>query len=260
MRQTHKWLLIFLLLSAPCFALETIILTSGEWPPYLSAQLPHQGIVSRIVQEAFAEADIKVVYEFYPWKRSFEMAKEGSRAGSLVWARIPERESFFYFSDPIIETNEVFFYRTDNPFSWETLDDLIGKRIGTTASYLYGGTFSNFAEMHLLHITVAPSDKKNFQLLLAERIDIFPVDIYTGLDILRTHFTKTEQAKLAYSPKPLHKQPHALHLVLNKKDPKNLSRMLRFNAALQALKDKGIYDCWIKEALQKEYLTKETLE
>ncbi len=45
---------LYLAVSSSSVAEETIRLTNGEWPPYLSKNLKYYGISSRIVTEAFA--------------------------------------------------------------------------------------------------------------------------------------------------------------------------------------------------------------
>ena len=89
---------------------DTIRLTNGEWPPYLSEHLEHYGVVSRIVTEAFALEGVKVEYGFFPWKQAYELAESGEWDGSLIWLRTPEREQYFYFSEPILQCNYVFWH------------------------------------------------------------------------------------------------------------------------------------------------------
>jgi len=67
-------------------AAETIRLTNGEWQPFLSKDAPHHGFASHIVTAAFALVGVEVEYGFFPWKRSFKLAKEGTWDGSVVWS------------------------------------------------------------------------------------------------------------------------------------------------------------------------------
>jgi len=47
-------LLLIALLCGSIQAADSVRLTNGEWPPYLGEHLPHHGVASRIVAEAFA--------------------------------------------------------------------------------------------------------------------------------------------------------------------------------------------------------------
>merc|ERR1711879_299286 len=109
--------IVFLVSSAcPVPAQESLVLTNGDWPPYFSPQFKYGGFGSRIVTEAFAQAGIDVHYEYLPWKRAYESAKAGKFAGSVGWRKTPQREKYFYFSDPILTQNAVFFHKRGKHF------------------------------------------------------------------------------------------------------------------------------------------------
>src|SRR6218665_3581920 len=90
---------------------ETISLTNGEWSPYLGKNLPHHGVASRIVEEAFALEGIQVQWEFYPWPRALRTAEKGKSAGTAVWRRSAEKEQDFFISDPVVDTSYYLFHR-----------------------------------------------------------------------------------------------------------------------------------------------------
>ncbi len=54
--------LIFVLLGSRAMARDSIRITTGEWPPYISESLPGYGVVSRIVTEAFKLENIRVEF------------------------------------------------------------------------------------------------------------------------------------------------------------------------------------------------------
>jgi polar amino acid transport system substrate-binding protein len=92
------YILVFLYLLSivtTSFAAETLLLTNGEWPPYLSKNLKYYGSASRIVTEAFALEGINVEYKFFPWKRAYKNAELGIWDGSVVWFDTPELRKFF---------------------------------------------------------------------------------------------------------------------------------------------------------------------
>ncbi len=64
MKITKIVLIFSILLGFSCsgFTEETIRLTNGEWIPFLSEDLKHYGVISRIVKEAFALEGMKVEY------------------------------------------------------------------------------------------------------------------------------------------------------------------------------------------------------
>ena len=70
----------------------SIKIANGDWPPYFSPTLEHNGVVSRIVKEAFGNEGVPVEYVFLPWKRGLIEAKTGKWAGSVGWLKTKERE------------------------------------------------------------------------------------------------------------------------------------------------------------------------
>ncbi len=101
--------LIILILNTGASGQDIIRLTSGEWEPHISENLKHYGVVSHIITDAFESENIKVEYNFYPWKRSYILSKRGEFDGSIVWAPSLERKKDFYFTDPVIVSKKVFF-------------------------------------------------------------------------------------------------------------------------------------------------------
>ena len=83
-----EWILIgflSLIFSSSLSANETIRIANGEWPPYLSKELKHYGVASRIVAEAFALEGVKVKYGFFPWGRAYAVVQRGEWDGSVIW-------------------------------------------------------------------------------------------------------------------------------------------------------------------------------
>lgn len=223
-------------------------LTNGEFPPYLGAGLPHYGVASRIVSEAFALKGITVEYGFFPWARALSLAQEGAWDGSVVWHKTPEREVHFYFSDSVIDNNDVFFHLKSYAFEWQALEDLAALRIGGTIDYNYGAAFMEAEQAGQITVERTSSDEQNFKKLLAGRIDIFPLDLEVGLSLLRTNFTPEEAAQITHHPLPVQTSPFSL--MLSKKIERNVELMTLFNAGLQELKDSGRLQQIIDEARQ----------
>ena len=74
-------------------------------------------------------------------------------------------------------------------------------------------------------------------MLLAGRLDVFPMDKIVAFDILHGRFSREERARLSFHPQPLHRD--SLHLLLSKQVPGNEVRLLRFNRGLRQLRESG---------------------
>lgn len=230
------WLCLGLLLGGGCWADGQVRLTNGDWPPYLSPDLPHAGLASRIVTAAFAEQHITVEYGFFPWARAYQLAKKGAWDGSLLWLKSPEREKDFYFSMPVIKSDYVFFYRKDMPFDWQTLADVRPYRIGVSDGYDYGARFKKMQQQGLLTFDTASSDLTNLRKLAAGRIDLFPVTRIVGLSLLR-QLSVEEAQRLTFHPRKL--QVQTMHLILNRKQARNQQLIAEFNQGLATLRARG---------------------
>jgi polar amino acid transport system substrate-binding protein len=229
--------LLFSLAVAGGVHAETVRLTNGEWPPYLGEQLPHYGVASRIVSEAFALQGINVNWEFHPWARSLQLAQSGKRSGSAVWMHNDEREKSFFYSDPVLESGFYLFHRKDYLFDWRQLSDLEKLHLVGTRGYDYGDAFQQAEASGQLRVNRVTSDETAFRQLIAGRVDVFPVDKVVGFDMLHQYFTGAERAKLTFHPQPL--RLDSLHLLLSREVPGNAELMVRFNRGLAQLRESG---------------------
>ena len=239
---------LFSLLSCGFATAESVRLTNGEWAPYLGEQLPHHGVASRIVAEAFALQGIDVAWEFHPWARSLQLAERGQRAGSAVWLHSRERENQFFISDPVVESGYYLFHRRGHHVDWQQIGDLQGQRIVGTRGYDYGAAFQQAEASGQLRVNRVTSDETAFRQLLAGRVDLFPMDKVVGFDMLHQHFSAAERAKLSFHPKPL--RSDSLHLLLSRKVAGNAELIERFNRGLAQLRESGKIAQYLLEVQQ----------
>ncbi len=229
-------LALILLITLPCAA-DEIRLTNGEWPPYLGQNLPHHGVASRIVEEAFALEGVRVQWEFHPWARALYNAEKGVSDGSAVWLRNPRREAAFFISEPVVESSYYLFHRKDRPLDWQTVADLAPLRVGGAIHYDYGEAWRQAEREGRLKVKRVSSEEQGLRMLLAGRLDVFPMDKVVAFDMLHDRFSREERAGLSFHPQPLRQD--SLHLLLSKKVPGNEARLQRFNHGLRQLRESG---------------------
>lgn len=227
---------------------ETISLTNGEWSPYLGENLPHHGVASRIVEEAFALEGIQVQWEFYPWPRALRTAEKGKSAGTAVWRRSPEKEQNFFISDPVVDTSYYLFHRDDHPFDWQQVSDLQGKRIGGAIDYDYGAAFQQAEKRGQVQMQRLSNEELALRMLLAGRLDVLPMDKVVAFDMLRSKFSSAERRQLTFHSLPLNSD--TLHLLLSRKVAGNEVLLQRFNLGLQKLRDSGRVSQYLLEVQQ----------
>lgn len=229
---------------------EVIRLTSGEWTPYLSENLKQYGFISHIVTEAFALEGIKVEYIFLPWKRSYQDALLGEYDGSVIWSRNPERENDFYFSDVVFEGQSVFFHLKEYAFDWNSRDDLVGEHVGGTLGYKYA-LLEALEKNDKIKLYRVATDKQSFSMLLHKRIQILQLDKEAGYDLLQEHFDAEKIQLITHHTKPVINDDY--HLILSKKNDKNMRFLSLFNKGLKRLKESGKYYQYINASRLGEY-------
>lgn len=213
-----------------------IVLSADDWPPYIGANLPDNGILSRVVSAAFARSGVAVRYRFMPNNRSLQSARNGMVDGSLGWAPSPDRLQDLLYTRPVLSARMVFFQHRSHVVSWTQLAQLSGMRIGITIGNYYSDEFDRLMRQGVLHTDGAADDLSNFRKLLARRIDLFPIEEEVGQFLLGRHFSRAETAKLQHS-QPFWLAP--LHVVIWKKHPHGAELIDRFNRGLLALQRSG---------------------
>ncbi len=213
---------------------EAIVLTTGDWPPYVVQDEPGHGAIARIVSEAFALEGVQVRYVFSSWTRAYADAEQGRADGSIIWLADVERARQFHYSDPVFEAKTVLFHLKSQPFDWTRIEDLYSVTVGGTIGYKY-----QFEPNAHIHIDRGATDEAGFRKLLGGRFPVFISDLNAGKAILRSHFTYSEEQRVTYHARPIKMTNY--HLILPKKTARSTQLLERFNRGLQRLRDSGRY-------------------
>ncbi|WDD96936.1 substrate-binding periplasmic protein [Thalassomonas actiniarum] len=221
-------------------AQETIRITTGEYPPYYSQKLTNYGPIPDIVIQAFAHANIKVEFGFFPWSRSLELAKSNHWDASCCWFDTSQWYEYFNYSDVLVSRDKIFFHLKSYPFDWQSYEDLKGIKIGATARHAYGEKFAAANKTGKLLIEDAPTNAMNLKKLFAGRINIFPIERQVGYQLLADLFTPEETQLFTHHPKILFSG--RVRLLISKKNPKSQYFMKKFNQGLKMLKESGEYE------------------
>ena len=219
-------------------AAETITISTGEWAPFVSESLQHYGVAPRIVTAAFEQVGIKVEYQFFPWARAMKVVEDGQADLSGFWFFNEERAGKFNYTESLVDSPNVFFYRKDKPFDWDNFENFPAKVIGTTLSYSYSQAFDTAVESGKVNVEVEETDILNFRKLIRGRIDAFPIAELVGHDLLRTEFSRSESDLLAVHETKISAAP--LHLIGSKSQATQQTIEL-FDKGLAMLKSSGEY-------------------
>ncbi len=159
------------------WAQEKVKLTSLDWPPYTSAELPDQGATVAVAKAAFAAVGYELTVEFFPWKRAVNLAKDDpGYDGYFPEYYAEELKQDFLLSEPMGSGPLGFAELSASPIQWTVLPDLAKYKIGVVSGYVNTAEFDDMSAKGTLKTSAASDDVKNLQKLLGGRINAAVVD------------------------------------------------------------------------------------
>jgi polar amino acid transport system substrate-binding protein len=225
-------------LAAAQAPLPTLVIVSGELPPYVSERR-EQSFLSTLFQEIGREMGVNFEFRFMPWRRC-EMAVEELQAwGAVPYVPTPERERKHLFSEPLYAKQTKFFhYSPAGPHpaqDYARLDELRPYRMGGVRGFYYEQMFIDAG----LQAEYAASEEQSFRKLRAGRVDLVPAVEAVGRDMISTLFPPEEQRHFHTLDRPLHVGFN--FLMSSRQYPGSAALMSRFNEVLAKLRRNGVY-------------------
>jgi polar amino acid transport system substrate-binding protein len=218
-------------------ATTEVILATGEWAPYTSETMEGYGAFTEIVTAVFDEMGLTPKYVFYPWERAENEVREGNVFAAFPYRLTEERQKEFDFSGPALMTSSRFFYLREkfpDGLAYDQLEDL--------QSYTIGGVLGNWYETPFkeagLTVEWVATEEQNFEKLYLGRIDMLSAETLVGRTAIKKLYPDAEE-QFGVADKPLNESP--LHLMVSRKYPNAAQLLQQFDAALQAIKDNGVY-------------------
>ena len=239
----RRWpaLIGFILLSLPqgVAAQGVVNLASIEHPPYTGEQLKHDGMITQIIQEAYARVGYQVGIRYYSAAKAAKMTEAGDVDGLAIVQMRRERKEWVLYSDPMPATEMVFYKRKNMeiPFDGKDYHALKGK------GYFYG-TGTSYAHLEGLdsvllgqtHIFVFKDDLQALRRLEAGRIDLVIIDKFVAQYVLSTQMPKSIDALNSISH-PLSIVPN--YLAISRMAPQAQKKLDDFNRGLAMLAQDG---------------------
>jgi polar amino acid transport system substrate-binding protein len=230
---------VFLTTGGESEPLKPIVIATGEWAPYSGESLPEQGIASAIVTTTLRRAGYEPTFRFMQWPVAENTARAND-ANAGVRATFPyiltsERESDFYYSDPILEIGQSVFYNAQrNPEAARirAAEDLGRFEILAIKGYKYP-----IAIQKMMDTTnaVATNDSAFVHLLRSNRPVVVVEATRVGQELLRGRFAAYDDIIKAV---PL--DPIRIYFIASRSNPNNLPLIRDFNAALKSISKSGI--------------------
>lgn len=209
---------------------SAVRLASEEWPPFVSASLPDNGLSGAYSFAVFARLGSTASIDYYPWKRTLEVGMNDPRyAGLLAVWRTPQRETQCHFSTPIGTTINVLAYLKEAPVIASGMRELRDASIGTVAGYSNGEEFDGLVRRGVLHVQEGVNDETNLRKLLSKRFDAMVIEKRVLRHLLAgPHFTRAERDRIAFAENLFHER--TVHICFQR-TPAGQAQQRAFNDA-----------------------------
>nr|WP_275425517.1 transporter substrate-binding domain-containing protein [Saliniradius amylolyticus] len=204
-------------------------------------KLPHQGLMTHIVQVALKRMGINLKLLFIPWARAIQMVKNGEADGIVGIYPTKQRKQYLTFSDPVFVEQNALYARTDDLVRFAHIDDLKPYSIGVVRDAANGEPFDSATQLNKVLLT---SNQQSIDMLLLNRIDLLAGPERVIEYLLSTQFPERQQELVRLTPIIGRK---ALSVAIRQQYPDAKAFMQQFNEHLAALKQDGSYDRIIKE-------------
>lgn len=220
---------------------ERLRIAIGEWPPFISASQPGNGVIIQLIDEAFASQGITVEYGFFPWKRAYEEVRRGRWQASAVWGKTAERERECWFSDVVYRDEVVLFYNKARPLQWDgsleqAQSTLRGKRIGLPLGSAKSAVLIEAEHRGWVSYEIGGDELANLRKLAAGRIDAVDIVKGSGIYLINRRLSPQERDSLT-STAPL--QHWEYHLIFSRQLEDNRRYLELFNRGLAQLRRSG---------------------
>lgn len=229
-----RWIVsgfLALMLSTSVFA--ELRVAASAWPPYVDEKAERKGVAVAIVEQALTRAGYELSMVVDIWPRSLE----GTRSGvydviAAAWYS-DERNKELAFSQPFMENHLKFVKLKSSDITFDTMDDLNGKMIGTVRDYAYGEPFESAAL-----VIRAPTNHalQNLNRLAKGQIDLVLADEYEAVYNIK-NFLPGQENDFEVLPKII--STNSLHIAISRAHP-DYEKILRdFDAEIVKMKGDG---------------------
>jgi polar amino acid transport system substrate-binding protein len=224
-----------------------VIVATGEWEPFVGADLPGYGPLARLLTTTMRRAGYEPVYEFGPWSEGLDRAARGEVFGTFPFIRTAEREERFAFSAPLVHSDYVLFYKLPG-FRPDGIDlaaitdpaELRQYDVGLVEGYQLWGDLPQLVDIAQTYDDIYAA----FEALDRGEIDLLGEGRIVGEDVLqspRARLDATHFAPIDDEGSWLRGSRQAFRLLTEPTGDKR-QVLQQLGRALEELKEAGVYD------------------
>jgi polar amino acid transport system substrate-binding protein len=222
---------------------EAKVLTSASdpWPPFIDPQSSSEGLSLEIVRAAFKTQGYTIKHSYIPWARAMKNLKEGKIDIIPNTWMTEERKQFLEYSNTYISNEIKFIKKAGDPFEFNGLSSLKGKKVGTVRGYGYGDEFSNSSDFKREDVS---SIHQNIKKLILGRIDLTLEDEIVARVAIAQKDPQLLEA-IAFTNNAL--STNTMHITSGKANPNHKEYIDAFNKGLKIIKDNGEFSVILKK-------------
>jgi polar amino acid transport system substrate-binding protein len=243
--------LIFFLITAfstSLFAQTVELAVDDSNPPFMyknNATNAAAGLYPEMAKVFFKEIGVDVTVTPYPWKRTLQLSEEG-RFGVIGIYINADRLKIYDYSEPIFGEKIVIYTQSDKSFSFKTVADLKGKKIGVLRGWSYGDDFDAARKQGDFTAEDNTSDEANLKKLQKGRLDCL-VAIQESGDSLIKKFNMADKVTKLDPPLVV----NSTYIVFPK-SAKLQDILDKINVTVARMKQDGSYNTMVEEIFSDE--------
>jgi phospholipid transport system substrate-binding protein len=217
-----------------------------SWEPYISNQLPANGLAVNIVTEVFSRTGYQVEMEFMPWQRVVEGMTTGNIDISVASWYNETRARETQFTNPYLNNNLVIVKRKSDKLNYSTPAEFKsyvnnrGYRLGVLKDYAYGDYFSEIKP--LVSLNVYKYCKQLVREVANKSTDLALLDNWTVQNSLDS--SKNIANHLEIMPTLIER---SLHVTISRERTDHQAIAEAFNKSLAEMKHDGSYQEILKK-------------
>lgn len=218
-------------LSFICLSANTISLTTDEWYPYISKN--NNGFIEEIVRVTLDNIKIKYEIKYNTFDKGYKKTLLNEYDGTFPYFMSNEKLNEFYYSDSLVEVENVLFYNKKN-FN-NDIKNIYKYKIG----YVKGYKYKNINMDKYENVVYINNEIVAFDMLHNGEIDLLPGNKLVGIHIIKKYFNDF-YTNVDFLKDRNFVSTDSMHLIL-KKNKQNKKFMDKFNESLQKIKKNGKY-------------------
>ncbi|KJZ11917.1 hypothetical protein TW85_16170 [Marinomonas sp. S3726] len=224
---------------------ETLKLTTGEFPPYISSNSKQLGPLSQIVSLSFERSGYQTLIDINPWNRALKMADKGRVDATYAWSIKAERQAAFLYSKPLFIFEQRAFAINEAQLDVSSTADIGSIRLCRPQGYTLQGHSQVLVDSGVASHFSPPDVASCFHMLKANRVDIVVVDKLEGYSYVAQVFASSNDIQVL--DKVFFK--YSNHLLVSKQHPKAEKLIQDFNLGLDNLIATGEYQSILSNEL-----------